>query len=326
MVPGETNESTNLIKYLVKTVPNCLEVKSVEGLTPLAVAFSNNRPRAAKILIEAGADQAVRDRDGNNIMHLLLCNHRGRPMWEISDLQKLLDLLDPRLVPSLLIERSCEDPGSLTPIARWIYTTNTSSRRYYSSHRDFDLSNENDDMVDVVRLVLDVAESTGQKHLELLDSSGSTPVHSAVKFQLPRILKLMCDRRPDLLQRENATGYTPADLAKDAWVAEATYDPIDYRGKNNSWLIDGNISAYSITKDPPESFIPGEEDDDKRSERKKIYDLCCQTASESGGVKRKLVTLFEANEVAKRLATRSNESRNGRGSDEQKEDEVSFWF
>jgi hypothetical protein len=35
------------------------------------------------------------------------------------------------------------------------------------------------------------------------------PVHDAVKKGFPQVLALLLDRRPDMLNRENATGTTP---------------------------------------------------------------------------------------------------------------------
>ncbi|KAL1954703.1 hypothetical protein VTO42DRAFT_807 [Malbranchea cinnamomea] len=299
----ETDESVKLVQYLAKNFPDCLEVRSADGYTPLALAFSKHNVRFAKVLIDAGANQAVRDLKGNNLLHLLLCDIRGsiclpqgteQGKMNIRILKQALDLLNPLLVPSLFTERSSENPGSLTPIARWLHKACT-NRHYYRSETQ-DNHQETHEMVAVMRVLLDFAKPTGQKHLELLDGAGNTPLHDAVRYQLPRILRLMLDHRPDLLSRENAVGCTPLDLARESWIAEVTANPptIEY---------ESNRGSRSLIDRKPETFVSDKTN--TRSERRIIYDLCSKKASEAAGQKRKLVTLFEANEVAKRLALKN---------------------
>lgn len=308
-----------LVEYLVKTVPDCLDVKSVDGYTPLALAFYKHRGRFARMLVDAGANQTARDNMGNNILHLLLWD-----AWihdqDLSNPLPLLDLLDRRLVSSLLTERSSGSPGSLTPLARWLHRIGNGDSVYENG--SFNMRQETDGEIAVLRMLLDFAEPTDQKHLELLDGAGNTPVHDAVRLQLPTILELMLERRPDLVERENASGCTPADLAKAAWVAEATHDPPYMpRGQSESHFGD-HERAREFIKRSPDSFAP--EKNNVRTEREDIKDLCMKTANkESSGCKRKLVTLFDANEVARRLAMQSKR-RDNWGNREQS-DEVSGW-
>lgn len=303
----ETDEAVKTVEYIAKHVPSCLEVKSADGYTPLAIAFSRRFARIAKVLIDAGANQATRDAKGNNLIHLALADIHGETGINsgteetenknlTGTLQKLFELLDARLVPSLLTERSSEDPGSLTPISRWMHRV-TKDATYHYAELSLNRYRENDAKAAVLRLLLDFAEPTGQKHLELLDGAGNTPVHDAVKLQLPKILGLMLDRRPDLLNRENAVGATPADVARDAWIAEATRD-VPSTDKYSS-----TRASHELLRRDLGSFVRVEE---TTSERKAIYDLCTKKENEGAGEKRKLVSLFEANEVAKRLATRES--------------------
>lgn len=69
----------------------------------------------------------------------------------------------------------------------------------------------------------------------------------------------------------------------------------------------------------PESFVSGDEEGSKNAWRA-VYGLCLRKAAEGAGKKRKLVSLFEANEVAKRFATRKG--RNGEG----EHDVISRWY
>ncbi|BDD60444.1 hypothetical protein MPDQ_003589 [Monascus purpureus] len=334
----ETEECGHLIRYLVKHAPECLETRSAEGYTPLALAFSLQRPMFARILVDSGANQTVRDLKGNNILHLLLCDINGQACMETKYLQRLLDLIDPLLMPSLLTERSSDEPGSLTPLSRWIHKANSNmnyrvrTHRYFSRH---DRYLETDNKVAVLRLIIDFAEPTGQKHLELLDAAGNTPVHDIIRYQLPKSLELALDRRPDLLHRENATGCTPLELAVDAWINEGTCNPPNLPGSDMHHAPEMNTG---IVRRAPSLFVQKNSSvDEERSERTKICDLCRQRANTRPDLKRKLVSLYEVNEVAKRLASmqvvdqayervRHRRMWYGDEDDDDAADEVALWY
>ncbi|PWY77072.1 ankyrin repeat protein [Aspergillus heteromorphus CBS 117.55] len=298
-----TEESCRLVEYLVQRSPQHIETKSSQGCTPLALAFSLHRVDFARILINAGANQTTRDRKGNNLIHLLLCDINCQAREEPDNMESLLNLLDPRLASSLLIERSSDGPGSATPIARWMeYVKLRWSRKDRPSGWRFDLRRETKGKLAIIRHLLTFAEPTDQKHLDVLDGAGSTPVHEAVKKQLPQTFKLMLNYRPDLLYRENATGSTPLELAVDKWTAEATFNPPPS-------LIDGKSSEEEVRNEVrdvlrrwPESFEP-DYPAKSQSERHQIYTAACEGVVERPH-KRKLVSLNEANEVARRLAAR----------------------
>ncbi|PLB49657.1 ankyrin [Aspergillus steynii IBT 23096] len=325
-----TPESTELVQYLITHHTECIEAKSLAGHTPLALAYALRRVEFAKLLINAGANQAIRDGSGNNLVHLMLCGMESDGLEVPDNVTKLLSLLDTRLVYSMLTERSSDGPGSLTPLARWI--NETLGRRYYRRGLNFNL--ETDERVEIVRSILDFAAPTNQKHLEMLDGTGNTPVHDAVKAQVPRIFELMIDRRPDLLHRENSTGTTPLELAVDAWVTEATANPPSLPSKTSSDFWDGREDECRPVVDrDPASFLPKPP---LTSERKTICDISRARAG-TRSEKRKLVSLNEANEVAKRLAVQSEakaraardmERRNGDDYVEEvlRTDEVMKWY
>ncbi|KAE8148084.1 hypothetical protein BDV25DRAFT_142131 [Aspergillus avenaceus] len=296
-----TLESRQLIQYLVQQVPGCLEAKSSRNHTPLAVAYSLHRVDYADILIDAGASQTTRDANGNNLIHLLLCGINRETNGKPENVERLLSLLDPRLTSSLLVERSSDDPGSVTPLARWMHNA-------CSDDRD----------LDIARRLLKYAEPTGQHHLELLDGSGNTPVHNAIKRNLGGLFELMVDYRPDLLYRENATGSTPLELQEDAWVHSATRNPphldtIEACSRPGGYgsMVDAVPGCLVPNDSPPE---------------KTVREICHERAS-GRAEKRKLVTLNEANEVAKRLATRKTGvwCRYGRR-ESSSQDEVVRWY
>lgn len=319
----ETDESERLVQYLAKEYPSCLEAKSVEGYTPLQLALSLKSQNFARILINAGANQAIRDATGRNLIHIILCGTGGRHTADANTVRKLVGLLDLRLVPSMLTERCSQSPGSLTPMAHWMANGVNKGRSNYRSQQEiFDLNNEYNQNIEITRIMLDLAERTGQKHLELLNGAGSTPVHDAVKYQTPTIFRMMVDRRPDLLHREDSTGCTPVELAANLWVNEVTSNPPRMPGPRAWWR--GMEDGEDVLNRSPESFV---EDKKRTTERQDIYDACRERATSS---KRKLVTLYEANEVANRLAAQQRfKKRHSRATGDENEesetDEVKMW-
>lgn len=308
-----------MVEYLAKKYPAGLETKSLEGHTPLALAFSLHRTSFAKILIDAGADQATRDRSGNNLIHLLLCDKDGNARDKSDNMESLLALLDSRLIPELLTERSSEQPGSLTPIARWILRA-YDFETYQSSTKP--VNEETDGKVAVARVLLDLAQSTGQKHLEMLDGAGNTPIHDAVKAQLPRTLELMVSRRADLLHRESATGTTPFEMAVDKWIHATTAGPPRIPPETpSSWSYE-DAPYRDVLGQTPKYFAQAEKRKNAGDVQRIICELCRERA-QTGGEKRKLVSLYEANEVAKRLAARAHNDDEGTV---EEADEMKIWY
>lgn len=322
-----SEESERQIQYLVDHHPECLEVQSSEGHTPLALAFSLHRLSFARILIAAGANQAARDSKGCNLLHLLLVSNLSNPCKKPDSLSEMLSLLDKALVTTMLTQRAGEN--SQTPYTAWLHTYPKfdSWENEIPSHSD----NEPSDLeisITMTNMLLDLGTSTNQKFFEFLDGSGNTPVHQAVKRNFPQALGLILDRRPDLLFRENATGSTPLELAEDAWVNQTTRTApeiaIEHQGRPR-W--------QSAVLREPQYWVQ----DEPRSDAERMHAFCQERARRSSG-KRKLVGILEANEVAKRLAAKKNfahdggysryrlrrygRSRGGRG---EQMDEVGLW-
>ncbi|KAL4998867.1 ankyrin repeat-containing domain protein [Aspergillus recurvatus] len=316
----KTDESNALVEYLVKTMPQCLEVKSLDDYTPLGLAFQTHNLTVAKILIAAGADQTVRCRDGMNLIHLALSPKRSREGVSLSD---MLSLIDPRLLPSMLIERCSSHQGSLTPLALWMTR----------HHNDRNAGR-------TLRTILDLAEPTGQKHLELLDGSGNTAIHTAVNELECVALKEFLTRRPDLLHRENAVGTTPAELAETRWIAKMTSDPpIAPNASRHYSYQNMDLANCMILHKSPSEFVKKEKPTgySKTWTERDAHGICTEIGKQQRGAKRKLVSLFDANEVAKRLAVgeRGGGSRRYRrrryqhsGDEEEEEngDEVTKWL
>lgn len=268
-------ETSKLIQYLLQVMPESLEAKSSDGYTPLALAFSLHRFDAAKLLIDAGADQTVRSRDGCNIVHLLLVGPYNTPGAHKKEMvQAMLELIDRRLLPSLFTERSSRQPGSLTPIANWMRT-----------------GSENESFL---RMLLDFMAFTNNEHLELLDGAGDTPLHYTVSANRQDSLKTIIEYRPDLLFHENSVGRTPYELAEDAYISVCVKDVPGSSTRQSP--------QYSITTRAVETFVKDYEPSENVT-KESIWRICEDLIKKHPG-KRRLVSLLDANEVAKRLANR----------------------
>ncbi|KAH8690265.1 ankyrin repeat protein [Talaromyces proteolyticus] len=329
----ERPESIRLVEYLVNYFPQYLLVKSLDGYTPLALAFSQGKVEFAKILINAGADQTTRDKSGRNLLHLLFQNLVIASQKDLDNFQNMLDLVDPLLLSSMLIERCSVVPGSLTPLALWMGihwspqdTHTLRVRRFQNQEPKF--------VISTLRKILEFAERTGQKHLEVLNGAGNTVVHDAVRCGLTESLQILLDHRPDLLHRENSTGCTPCELAEVAWISEATSNPPERFDSESryAWGFHQEQSNSDIVSREPETFVENNGEHKKQhSQIEAVYRICCSRAQNDGNSKiRKLVTLFDANEVAKRLATRkvldNTGDREARKVVQQEMDEVRAWL
>ncbi|KAL9084954.1 MAG: hypothetical protein Q9165_007820 [Trypethelium subeluteriae] len=278
--------SIRLLQYLIEAFPKSLEAKSNSGSTPLHLAFRLHRHTFARILIEAGADQTTRDNQGANILHVLLELNRGyRHREGVKDVKRMMELIDPRLRASLSTERVACDPGSLTPLAQWIE---------YGAKGEFQ---GEDGGAAVLREILDFP---GQDdHLVVLNGAGKSPLHMLTDIPRVDLMRLLLERDPLLVYRENATGRTPAEEAEDACTARTFSDP--------PYIPTTNLYHVKMVDKSSESFL--EDRDEKRTERRSedsryAASALCKEVMEKHPGKRRLVTLHEANEVAKRLAAR----------------------
>ena len=334
--------SLETIKYLVNVFPTSLNlVASKSGLTPLALAFLTGRVDAANALIEAGADQTTRDFQGKNLIHLALLHISENSPPSVEKLKALFSLIDRRLLPSLFIERCRDAPTALTPLAYWLANARGYHYRGYVSRDNSKVDSK----------ILDVFYSFGgSPSLEIMDGSGQFPIHHAVKYSHVDMVKNMLELDPSLLMRENAMGQTAMELAESLYVRDCMWGNPNIRASN----------FRSVTKKQVEDFAPmvhkdGTEDTDEvlgvankktddedetiPSNVRRTYRICRDIASRNPGLKRKLVSVIEAREVAKRLADKTNEKRKeeekkggedeDEGEQEQEkegQDEVDWWL
>ncbi|KAH4038762.1 hypothetical protein HBH98_061440 [Parastagonospora nodorum] len=330
VVLGKTDdESLQLLRHLCKSHPEKLEHRSASGMTPLHLAFRLHRVDMVKVLVEAGAQQTCRNRAGDNILHSILAHCNDPNEERLARTRKLLDLVDPLLLPSLFEERTNDAPGAATPLARWLHTANTGSSNYQSQGNQ--------------RILSMMLELSKGNDLSIISGEGDTPLHVATRHNAEAHLRMMLNCRPELLFRENATGRTPYEMAEDAFLNKrvfndppaltANHDPNGMRRRRPR----GRTPFVGVMKRRACEFVDESEVVDASE---KVWELCKEVKGRVKGVKRGLVSLVEANEVAKRLAAKrgsrdvdveEEEEEKDEDEDEEKDedvkgDEVDVWF
>lgn len=324
VVLGKTNEqSLNLLRHLCEIHPKALEHRSANGMTPLQLAFALHRIEMVRALLEAGADQTTRDNTGANIVHSIF-NNINRQNKSVEQTRELLGLIDARLLSSLFTERTTDMPGAATPLARWLHVASIGSSVVPYNE-------------EVLKLILEFSKG---EDLSIVNGEGDTPIHAMVRRGADALLRIMLQCCPGLLFRENASGRTPFEMAKDTYLDKLVFS------NPPSLSASGHLHSHrghrrrargqrnSMLARDPKSFV--EEPDDTRSGKEKVWEVCKEFAKKSEGQKRQLVSLVEANEVAKRLALRERSSSAMDEEDEDEEDEedeervagdeVNAWF
>lgn len=278
------------------------------SLTPLALAFLTGRTSAAELLISAGADQTTRDSTAKNLIHQSLIAMSNQSSIDVSKLRDLLALIDKRLITSLFTERCRDNPGGLTPLAYWLALMN---HRYSSSRTKL--------VPEVFTVML---EFGGEEAVKMMDGSGQFPLHQAVKLSYTGLVKLMLEHDPALLVRENAMGQTPFELAESLYIRDCTKGNADIRPYKRRSLED--------------RVFHEEKDDEEENDVRKTWQLC-RDCAKANPRPRKLISVSEAREVARRLAERNKANterlerleRVNRGEEsasDEKNDEVDGWL
>ncbi|KAI1275981.1 ankyrin repeat protein [Xylaria sp. FL0933] len=271
---GDT--SNKLIEYLIKVCPASFEAKTDLGHTPLYLACLMGRVQFARTLISAGADQSVKDKEFNNIIHACVTNQP-----KVDQLRQMLELLDPKLRTHMFCQRNNLSQGGDTPCHFYLKRSNM----HY--HRRRIVDPENPATVNLLNLLLDFSQG---EELEILNGSGDTVLHTAVLRSLPEQSKVILERNPKLLYRENTVGRTPFEIAYDIFINSKV-------GGVDSIEIQIKTPEYLVTRSP-ESFVPDTQTPKVREDA--TWEVVQQYLAQAEG-KRRLVSLNEANDVAKRL-------------------------
>lgn len=151
-----------LVKLVLSARPELLEVKSIDGWTPLLTAALCKQIESIRILLEARADPFATDVYGRNMLHLFLVSPTGTYLYEAEQLSSFFRVVERPVLHKLLEERCVESPGGLTPLARWV----SSSIRYAP-----------------IAASVDLLEASTTKAMEMWDGRGFTPLHT-VRFPL----------------------------------------------------------------------------------------------------------------------------------------------
>lgn len=286
-VLGPLGDDTNkLIEYLIKVYPSSFEAKSTLGHTPLYLACLLGRVQFAKTLIDAGADQSVKDKEFNNIIHACLANNP-----KLDQLRQMLELFDPDLRAHMFCQRNNLSHGGDTPLHFWLKKANmlTYSWSYSNrgSHRFLDKES-----LDNVKLLSLLLEASKGEELEILNGSGDTVLHTAVVRSLPGQTKVLLEQNSKLLYRENTVGRTPGEIAYDIFTNSKVegLDPIEIDASKDF--------AQKLVEKSPELFLADEPR--PKSRKDATWDIVQEYLAKSEG-KRRLVSLNEANDVARRL-------------------------
>ncbi|KAI1754123.1 ankyrin repeat protein [Xylaria castorea] len=289
-VLGPLGDSTNkLIEYLIKVCPSSFEAKSDLGHSPLYLACLMGRVQFAKTLIEAGADQSVKDKEFNNIIHACLTNGRGRAKPD--QLRQMLELFDPELRDHMFCQRNNLSHGGDTPLHFWLKHANIISYSYNYSSRGSQhiLNDENLDNVKLLALLLEFSKG---EELEILNGSGDTVLHTAVVRSLPEQARVILEQNQKLLYRENTVGRTPGEIAYDVFINSKVEGLSSIEIQNNQRF------TKTILDRNPESFVSDEKP--KKSRKVATWDVVQEYLAKTEE-KRRLVSLNEANDVARRL-------------------------
>ncbi|KAK0733485.1 hypothetical protein B0T26DRAFT_669889 [Lasiosphaeria miniovina] len=287
----ENEKTIELVSYLVETCASSLDKKSGEGTTPLMVACHNGRVEFAKILIEAGADQITRDISARNLLHAAL-------YWNptAKQLKPLLDLFDRSVLAHMLQERS----RTQTPIQFWLAARHTSCfpNRYDNTK----------DELEVLKLLLNIAPEVAAKALTVLNGAGDTPLHFLTQKDAgPVLVRTIIDFSPSLLLRVNAVGRTPVEVAHDRFVSSRIKEEFakPYHSINKTLELVSRAPATFLEKEDDN----GTREHEEKSNVAKNWRLCTEMLGRLGSTKRRLVSLSEANDVAKRLSKEHTRKR-----------------
>jgi hypothetical protein len=274
------DDAPERLKLILNKMPNALNLQEWDGITPLQLAFQLRRLPAAKYLIERGANQALRDKQGYNILHDILLGEEGeRCIRSAKLLDSMCQMIDPALLETLAVQRMMDEaklpgdvyptptfqpPALFTPLAAWL-----------------DGSSNDTQSPDVLRKILQWTNAAG---LRTMDGKGDYPIHLAIKKGLPQLATVLLEHDPEVLYWENATGNTGLELLDRAYVR----DIVDHWRQFSSDVCDDYASDGFAYRKPYvlTHFQQWQE----------LREYC-----RSHPTKRKLVGIFEANELVRRL-------------------------
>lgn len=274
-------------------------------MTPLHLAVLAHQPEVISFLLSEGANQRHRDKAGRNVVHhMVAAKNSSQVNVNAERLQQLIGLFDKTAVEEMLLERCTEKPGALTPLAYFMAKNSGNYRK--------------PDLVSVL------SKYSNGEDLAMINGEGDLPLHvvssmppgasketyanvtQAIKQGMSQMTSFFLSLNPSLLYRENATGRTPLEMSRDIYIASQVENPLPVSSNTNMNYYPGQTDYNSIINKSP-SFFAVKEPEPEES-KKRTWEICAgvdaeisEAGDKEGMRKRRLVSLFEANEVAKRV-------------------------
>lgn len=193
----------------------------------------------------------------------------------------MLSLFDPAALKEMFTERCNEHPSALSPLAYWMARNNGSYNK-----------------TDIIETL---SKHSSLEDLSMINGEGDLPLHVAIKQSMSSISSFLLSLNPSLLYRENSTGRTPLEMARDIYIASCVEK---FSSEQNSYYSSygSNEDFIAILEKPAIQFV--EPVVEVEESKKRTFEICVgiDEQTKEGDRKRRLVSLFEANEVAKRVA------------------------
>ncbi|CAG9951039.1 unnamed protein product [Clonostachys rosea f. rosea IK726] len=264
------------------------------------------------------------------------CNPLTENDWtdmtpKTNEFRLFLELLDPHLLGHLFLQRKNLPEDGSNPVHSWISKVSGSKYEQESSdsyffygrpEEDYDTEESSvpykDDktgLVEMLQLLLQSCEGEG---MEMFNGAGDTCLHTSVMNRQLGITKTLIEFKLSLIYRENAVGRTPLEVAQDIVTASklarprqielSRLEPGDRKapfefGDGNATPVPSLVELANLELrlfgsggtpvKPPKELT-------KQLSKAVILDLCA-TGANNNPMKRRLVSLNEANDAAGRL-------------------------
>jgi len=138
------------------------------------------------------------------------------------------------------------------------------------------------------------------KDLLIMDGAGELPLHKLVREHRHGSIRYIIEYKPELLWVESATGMTPIDIASTAYLQSVCEESPRLPYINRYSISDERASYFSSNMSPLCCDVDGENYENRSVQYITLATL--QKLLKKYPGKRRLVSLMDANEVAKRLA------------------------
>ena len=249
-------------------------------------------------------------------------------------LKTMLELVEKGLRGHLLQQRSNLHEEGVTPLHAWVngYCDSQQERERTWQHggkkyKYSEYKNKEEGLA-VLRLLLEYSQGA---ELEMLNGAGDTPLHSATMQHNLDLIEALLAYKPQLIYRENAVGRTPAEVARSRVLSHKFKAPNSVT--QQGWYSN-DCMAQTLLDRKPEDYAEDKkladekginpwprrvhqerlrgynaERDQKAAEKmEKALQIMEEFVAKNPG-DRRLVSLGEANDVARRLGEKYNASR-----------------